>query len=62
VRLALKVVIQNDGDFADVILSYITLFMTSEFDMEVNVTIAIFWDVTSCIIKIWTFRRNLLLP
>ena len=50
-RLALKVVIQNDGDFVDVILPYITLFIRSEVIVAVTVTIVIFWDVMSCIIK-----------
>jgi len=59
VRLALKVIIQNDGDFVDVILPYITSFMRSEVNVAVTVTIAIFWDMTSCImIKIGRFGRT----
>ena len=62
-RLALKVVIQNDGDFLDVILPYITFFMESEANVAVTVRIALCWDGTSCVmIKIRTFRRNLLPP
>jgi len=48
VRLALKVVVQNDGDLVNVILPSITLFMRSEVNVAVTVTIAFFWDVTSC--------------
>jgi hypothetical protein len=48
VRLALKVVIQNDGDLVSVILPYIALFMRSEVNVAVTVTITFFWDVTSC--------------
>jgi hypothetical protein len=48
-RLALKVDIQNYGDFMDVILPYVTLFMRSEVNVAVTVKIAIFWDVSSCI-------------
>ena len=48
-RLALKTVIQNDGDFMDLILPHIILFMRSEAIVAVSVTIYVFWDVTSCI-------------
>jgi hypothetical protein len=50
VRLALKVIIQNYGDFLDVILPYIiTFFMRSEVNVAVTLRIAICWDGTSCI-------------
>jgi hypothetical protein len=64
VRLALKGVVQNDGDFVDLILPYITLFTRFEVIVAFIVTIAIFWDVTSCIMvkRILTFRRNFLPP
>ena len=62
-RLALKVVIQNDGDFVVVILPYITLFMRSEFNVAVTVTVAIFGDVTSCgMLKNGSFREDLMPP